>query len=113
MFGIYIESASFFFIALPCCLQVEGDLQAGHVNSVPSSVFVTKPLRNSTKPPDPLIFSGRKTFTNGLATNKTFRLIYFLNGYNLTQLMAQAMRLDDDQFIPGAVTIENDVGVVE
>lgn len=54
----------------------------------------------------------RKTFANGLAANVTFSVLYHLNGYNLTDHMQKALKIDEDQIVPGSVVIENDVNVV-
>ncbi len=45
--------------------------------------------------------------------SRTFTLLYYLNGYNLTEHMGLALKLDADQTIPGFVVIENDVDIVK
>jgi len=76
---------------------------------MPTSGFVTKGFNEKGY----VKFDKSKTFSNGLDMNRTFTLLYYLNGYNLTGHMSLALKLDADQTIPGSVVIENDVDIVK
>ena len=76
---------------------------------MPTCGFVTKGPNEKGY----LKFNKSKTFCNGPDMNRTFTLLYYLNGYKLTEPMGLALKVDVGQTIPGSVVIEDDVDVVQ
>lgn len=88
-------------------LQVSGDLSTNMLDGIPSSGIFFRDGKG------PLILSGRKTFTKPVVMNKTFTLLYTLNGYNLKDLWNEALKIEGNQTLSGSLLIKNNVDVVK
>lgn len=83
--------------------QIAKDLSAEMLDGVSTSVFL---LKNNS---DPIVITGFKKFAQTLSIDRAFELSDALNGYKLTELWDQALRIDGDQTLKGSLRVNGDL----